>query len=162
MDHIINLAADILLGAGAFGAAAYCVVLARRLKRFNNLENGVGGAVAVLSAQVDDMTRTLDQARKAAGHSSATLTALTERAEDAARKLELMMASLHDLPDAPPASAPASAPAAAPTARPENEARTTAAQDVEDRQDADWAEAAAEAAQPLFSTKRTQVSEGAG
>jgi len=99
MDQFIQMASDLLLAAGAIGAAFYCFVLARRLKRFNNLENGVGGAVAVLSAQVDDMTRTLDQARKAAAHSSETLTALTERAEDAARKLELMMAALHDLPD---------------------------------------------------------------
>lgn len=101
MDQIIQVVADVLLGAGALGAAIYCIVLARRLKRFNNLENGVGGAVAVLSAQVDDMTKTLDQARKAAAHSSRSLTALTERAEASARKLELMMASLHDLPDAP-------------------------------------------------------------
>jgi len=100
MDQIMKLASDVLLGAGALGAAVYCVVLARRLKRFNNLENGVGGAVAVLSAQVDDMTRTLDQARKAAAHSAQSLTALTERAESSARKLELMMASLHDLPEA--------------------------------------------------------------
>jgi len=100
MDQIFKLASDLLLGAGALGAAVYCVVLARRLKRFNNLENGVGGAVAVLSAQVDDMTRTLDQARKSAAHSAQSLTALTERAESSARKLELMMASLHDLPEA--------------------------------------------------------------
>ena len=33
--------------------------------------------------------------------SSVTLTELTDRAESAARKLELMMASLHDLPEAP-------------------------------------------------------------
>lgn len=102
MDQIFKLASDLLLGAGALGAAVYCVVLARRLKRFNNLENGVGGAVAVLSAQVDDMTRTLDQARKSAAHSAQSLTALTERAESSARKLELMMASLHDLPEASP------------------------------------------------------------
>ena len=93
MDQIVSIISDILLGAGALGAAVYCGVLAQRLKRFNNLENGVGGAVALLSAQVDDMTRTLDLARKAAGHSSETLTALTERAEAATRKLELMLAA---------------------------------------------------------------------
>ncbi|HHS94003.1 MAG TPA: hypothetical protein ENK63_01480 [Rhodobacterales bacterium] len=103
----MKMSSDLLLGAGAFGAAIYCMILARRLKRFNTLENGVGGAVAVLSAQVDDMTRTLDAARQAAGESSHTLTALTERAEASARKLEIMMASLHDLPDvAPPAHTP--------------------------------------------------------
>lgn len=92
--------ADILLGAGALGAAIYCIVLSRRLRRFNNLETGMGGAVAVLSAQVDDMTKTLNSARDAAQESALMLTDLTARAEKAAGKLELMMASLHDLPDA--------------------------------------------------------------
>jgi uncharacterized membrane protein YedE/YeeE len=41
------LIADILLAAGAFGAAAYCYILAGRLKRFTTLENGMGGAIAV-------------------------------------------------------------------------------------------------------------------
>ncbi|WP_203564910.1 hypothetical protein [Aliiroseovarius sp. PrR006] len=95
----MDLIADIILGLGAFGAAVYCLILARRLKRFNNLRDGMGGAVAVLSAQVDDMTKTLDHAQSAAGQSAAVLTELTERAEASARKLELMMASLHDLPE---------------------------------------------------------------
>ena len=43
----MELIADILLVAGALGAGLYCHVLARRLSRFNDLENGVGGAVAV-------------------------------------------------------------------------------------------------------------------
>lgn len=95
----MDLIADIILGLGAFGAALYCLVLSRRLKRFNNLRDGMGGAVAVLSAQVDDMTKTLDHAQSAAGQSATVLTELTERAESSARKLELMMASLHDLPE---------------------------------------------------------------
>ncbi len=95
----MDMIADILLVAGALGAAVYCIVLAGRLKRFNNLQNGVGGAVAVLSAQVDDMTRTLQNAQKAAITSSVTLTSLTERAEDVSKRLELMLASMHDLPD---------------------------------------------------------------
>lgn len=96
MDFI----ADILLVAGALGAGFYCYILAKRLTRFNDLENGVGGAVAVLSAQVDDLTRTLAAAQSSATDSSASLTDLTTRAEDAARKLELLVASLHDLPEA--------------------------------------------------------------
>lgn len=91
--------ADILLGVGALGVAAYCHILSRRLRAFNQLENGIGGAVAVMSAQVDDLTRTLALARDAAQHSSATLSAKTERAEKAASALELMLATLHDLPE---------------------------------------------------------------
>ncbi len=95
MDFI----ADILLGAGALGAAAYCLVLAARLKRFNQLETGMGGAIAVLSAQVDDMTRALQKAQGAAGASVSTLGTLTERSEKAAERLELLLASMHDLPE---------------------------------------------------------------
>jgi hypothetical protein len=95
----MDMIADILMSAGAFGAAIYCYVLSGRLKKFTTLETGMGGAIAVLSAQVDDMTRALDRARGAATGSAAGLEALTQRAEAAAARLELMMASLHDLPD---------------------------------------------------------------
>ena len=95
----MDVIADILLVAGALGAGFYCFILARRLTRFNDLENGVGGAVAALSAQVEDLTRTLSAAQATASSSSESLSQLTVRAEDSARKLELLMASLHDLPD---------------------------------------------------------------
>lgn len=94
----MDLIADILLVAGALGAGVYCFVLARRLSRFNDLETGVGGAVAVLSAQVDDLTKTLEAARATAGASTESLEGLTDRAEDVARRLELMVASMHDVP----------------------------------------------------------------
>ncbi len=90
------LIADILLAAGAAGVAVYCFVLSRRLTRFTDLERGVGGAVAVLSAQVDDLTKAMHAARAAADDSGRSLRDLTERAEDVARRLELHLASLHD------------------------------------------------------------------
>lgn len=95
----MTLIADILMAAGAFGAAVYCYVLSGRLKKFTALESGMGGAIAVLSAQVDDMTRALDRARGAANGSANSLEALTARGEAVAARLELMMAALHDLPD---------------------------------------------------------------
>lgn len=97
----MDLIADILLAAGALGAGFYCIVLGRRLNKFNDLEKGVGGAVAVLSAQVDDLSKALATAQTASGKSAETLTELVERAEDTARRLELQMASLHDLPSQP-------------------------------------------------------------
>jgi hypothetical protein len=109
----MDMIANILLVAGSFGAAIYCYVLSTRLKRFTTLESGMGGAIAVLSAQVDDMTVALDKARGAANGSAESLEALTARGEAVARKLELLVASLHDLPDpgapapAPPAEDPA-------------------------------------------------------
>ena len=94
----MDLISDILLAAGALGAGLYCFVLGRRLARFNDLEKGVGGAVAVLSAQVDDLTKTLEAAQTTAGASAASLKDLTGRGEQMARRLELHLASLHDLP----------------------------------------------------------------
>ena len=98
----MELIADVLMSAGAFGAAIYCYVLAGRLKKFTTLESGMGGAIAVLSAQVDDMTRALEKARGAANGSAAGLEALVQRAEGVSGKLELLVAAMHDLPEAPP------------------------------------------------------------
>ena len=94
----MDIIADILLASGAIGAGFYCLILARRLRRFTDLEKGVGGAVAVLSAQVDDLRKTLVVAQKSAAATSGALGETTRRAEEAAKRLELMMASLHDLP----------------------------------------------------------------
>ncbi|MFP5478408.1 MAG: hypothetical protein ACLGIE_01790 [Alphaproteobacteria bacterium] len=102
----MDLIADILLVAGSFGAAVYCYVLATRLKRFTTLESGMGGAIAVLSAQVDEMIAALAKARGAANGSAESLEALTARGEDVARRLELLVASLHDLPEPKPAAKP--------------------------------------------------------
>jgi hypothetical protein len=103
----MELIADILLVAGSFGAAVYCYVLSTRLKRFTTLESGMGGAIAVLSAQVDDMTVALEKARSAANGSAESLEELTARGEAVARRLELLVASLHDLPDPKVAPKPA-------------------------------------------------------
>ena len=95
----MTLISDILMSAGAFAAAIYCYVLSGRLKKFQTLENGMGGAIAVLSAQVDDMTKALEKARSAANASAATVTSLTDRAETVAARLELLVAAMHDIPD---------------------------------------------------------------
>lgn len=106
----MQVISDILMTAGAFAAAFYCYVLSRRLKRFQTLEGGLGGAIAVLSAQVDDMTRALERARAAAETQSTALDDLTQRGEAAAARLDLLLATMHDLPEpeqgaTPPVSA---------------------------------------------------------
>lgn len=101
MEAIINL----LMGAGALGAGLFCYILSRRLADLNRLDGGMGGAIAVLSTQVDDMNQALRSAQILAGSSGAALTALTERSEQAAKRLELLLATLHDLP-APSDGAP--------------------------------------------------------
>ncbi|MEM6741728.1 MAG: hypothetical protein AAF646_16585, partial [Pseudomonadota bacterium] len=75
----MDLIADILLLFAAFGAGLYCRVLSRRLTKFTDLEQGVGGAVAVLSVQVDDLKKALEDARKTAAEASAKLEATTQR-----------------------------------------------------------------------------------
>ncbi|WP_037313782.1 DUF6468 domain-containing protein [Ruegeria halocynthiae] len=93
----MELIADILLVAGALGAGLYCFVLSRRLRRFTDLEKGVGGAVAVLSTQADELKKSLGAAREASDQSGEVLKDLTQRAESVAQRLELMMASMHDV-----------------------------------------------------------------
>ena len=95
----MTLISDILMSLGAFGAAIYCFVLSGRLKKFTTLESGMGSAIAVLSAQVDDMTKALDRARTAATGSASSLEGLTGRAEAVAQRIELLLASMHDLPE---------------------------------------------------------------
>jgi hypothetical protein len=107
----MELIADILLVAGAFGAGIYCMVLSRRLQRLTRLESGMGGAIAVLSAQVDDLTRMLGRAETAARGSSDRLEAQTRRAEAAVKRLEILLATLNDLPEAPAAARRAADPA---------------------------------------------------
>ncbi|MFZ0099834.1 MAG: hypothetical protein WAK98_15210 [Gemmobacter sp.] len=97
----MGLLADILLVAGTLAVAAYCYVLSARLRKFATLESGMGSAVALLSAQVDDMTRALDRARGSAQASATGLETLTARAEMAAARMEVLLASMHDLPSAP-------------------------------------------------------------
>jgi hypothetical protein len=101
----LELIADILLVAGALGAGLYCFVLSRRLKRFTDLEKGVGGAVAVLSTQADELKKSLGAAREASDQSGEVLKELTQRAESVAQRLELMLASMHDI--VPPEDKPA-------------------------------------------------------
>ncbi len=99
----MTLLADVLLGAGALGAMVYCAVLARKLATFSDLEKGMGGAIAVLSVQVDDMTKALAKAQVNSGSARADLEALVTRAEQASTRLELLLSSLHDLPQSPAA-----------------------------------------------------------
>jgi len=102
----MNEIANILLAAGTLGAGFYCMILSHRLRRFTDLEKGVGGAVAVLSAQVDDLSRTLTRAQAAANASVSGLAATSDRAEAAGKRLELLMAALHDLPETSPQNPP--------------------------------------------------------
>jgi hypothetical protein len=95
----MELIADFLLIAGAASAAFYCFVLSRRLRKFTDLETGVGGAVASLALQVEDLTKAVETAQNSAGFSTEKLAQDTAKAEQIAKRLELLLASMHDLPE---------------------------------------------------------------
>lgn len=94
----MTIAADILIAIAALGAAVYCMILSRRLNRFRQLEGDMGTAIAVLSAQVDELTQALKRAQESASASAGHLSRLTEHADAGAKRLELVLASLHDIP----------------------------------------------------------------
>lgn len=94
----MDLIMDGLLLAATAGAALYCYVLAGRLRRFTALDSGMGGAIALLSGEVDEMTRALERAGAVAGASETHLERLTRDADRLAGRLEILVASLHDLP----------------------------------------------------------------
>lgn len=118
----MSFLSDLLLAGGAFGAALFCLILSRRLKALTALDSGMGAAVAVLSAQVDDLAKAIRRAQDAAEGSAGRLSAQTVRAEAACRRLELLVAALHDLPGE--GAAPA-APGSGDTPIPQPEAQPT-------------------------------------
>ena len=95
----MSLIADALLAAAALGAGFYCFVLSRRLRRFTDLEKGMGGAVAVLSVQVEDLKSALEESQRTASESVEHVEQATNRAERVIRQLELSMASVDGLAD---------------------------------------------------------------
>ncbi len=102
----MNLIADGMLIAAALVAAIYCLVLARRLKRLRNLDKGLGAAIASLSSQVNEMRDALESAKQVSGASVRELAERTARAEVAAGRLELLLATLHERDKEAEAKAP--------------------------------------------------------
>ncbi|MGF1659857.1 MAG: hypothetical protein ACFCUS_10530 [Rubrimonas sp.] len=92
----MELISDALLIAGAVGAAAYCRLLARRLGALKELDSGLGAAIAALSRQVDELRASLEAAKSVSGEKAREIGQLTARAEMAAGRLELLLASLHE------------------------------------------------------------------
>lgn len=95
----MNFASDILLGFGAIAAAIYCFVLSRKLSKLKGLDQDLGSAIAILSRQVDEMTKVLSSAQESASDSALVLESKTQAATIIAERLELMIAALQDLPE---------------------------------------------------------------
>lgn len=66
---------QILLLVACVGLGVFCLTLARRLRKMNDLESGLGGAIAVMAAEVDRLERAIRAARDEA-------TAASERLAD--------------------------------------------------------------------------------
>lgn len=88
--------ADALLIAGAAGAIVYCRVLATRLSALKDLDSGLGATITALSRQVDELRKSLESAKTVSGDQMRAVSQLTARAEMAAGRLELLLASLHE------------------------------------------------------------------
>lgn len=80
--------ANILVAVGAIGAGGYCLVLSRRLRQLNRLEGGMGGAIAVLSLQVDELKGALEASRRSARESEASLREAIEQASGLADRFD--------------------------------------------------------------------------
>jgi len=90
----MDLIADALLIAGAFAAGLYCWVLSKRLKGLEDMDAGVGGAIASLNEQVGEMKVALKATQSVTGTSVNTLQSTTKKAEKVARRLEDYLSEL--------------------------------------------------------------------
>ncbi|MEM9581659.1 MAG: hypothetical protein AAGA08_00935 [Pseudomonadota bacterium] len=88
MSLILEFMSDILLAVGALAAAFYCVVLSRKLNRLTGLDQELGGAIALLSQQVDEMTTVLHSAQNSATGARDELADLTQKAEEITARLQ--------------------------------------------------------------------------
>lgn len=79
MDHLLQ----VLLLAGGLGLGGFCLSLRHRLRKLNDLESGLGGAIAVMAAEVDRLERAIRAARDEA---TAASEALSEEIETARRE----------------------------------------------------------------------------
>lgn len=89
---------DLAVALGALLAAAYCLLLSRRLRALTRLDGDVGAAIAILSQQVDALTRALQAASHSGTQAEASLALTIARAETASRNLELMLAAGRNAP----------------------------------------------------------------
>lgn len=64
---------QIALVTASVGLAGFCVLLAGRLRRLNDLETGLGGAIAVMAAEVDRLEKAIRAARAEATEASEAL-----------------------------------------------------------------------------------------
>lgn len=110
-EHLLQAA--LLLASG--GLSVFCITLARRLRRLNDLESGLGGAIAVMAAEVDRLEQAIRSARAEATEASCALSEEIKAARHE-RALWDLRQKIADAALSPP-PAPSSPVQAAPAAR---------------------------------------------
>lgn len=95
----MELLSNILLVLSATIAGIYCHVLSRRIKKMHDLKDGMGAAISTLAIQVNELNASITVAKKTASQSVQSLEKISGRAELATHRLELLMASMHDIDD---------------------------------------------------------------
>ena len=59
----IDVILQVALMTASVGLGLFCAILSRRLRRLNDLETGLGGAIAVMASEVDRLERAILGAR---------------------------------------------------------------------------------------------------
>ncbi len=96
MTFLMNYGADILVIFASLGAMCYCIILSRRLNRLTSFDKGLGGAIAVMSSQVDEMKAALHEAKAGSDGAGKQLHDLVHQAREISAELEMMIAACHD------------------------------------------------------------------
>lgn len=96
MTFLLSYGADILMILASLGAMTYCMVLSRRLSRLSSFDKGLGGAIAVMSSQVDEMKAALKEAKSGSEGAGTELGDLVHQAREISSELEMMIAACHD------------------------------------------------------------------
>ncbi|TFL18441.1 hypothetical protein [Jannaschia formosa] len=106
---ILTLLSDLLLLVATGGLAAWCLVLSRRLRAFDEADSGVGSSVAALSEEIAALKSAVAEVHAETDAKAAALAAQIEKADDRIGRLELLLAGLEDMEadledrlDAPP------------------------------------------------------------
>lgn len=92
----MSFGADILVILASLGAMTYCWILSRRLSRLTSFDKGLGGAIAVMSSQVDEMKAALQEAKSGTDGAGTQLSDLVHQAREISSELEMMIAACHD------------------------------------------------------------------
>lgn len=73
---------QIALLAFSAGLSVFCFILARRLRKLNDLESGLGGAIAVMTSEISRLERSILAAKSEATLATHGLAGEIERAKE--------------------------------------------------------------------------------